>query len=347
MASERDSRLPAWLTAALDRLGGPWQRPPPAYRDLRTARRDRTAWEVPEPTHLVAVGDVHGDLWALASILLDRGLVDKKGRWSGGASHLVLNGDIVGGRGSRALAQLLIRLEREASEQGGGVHALLGNQDLKALRRKRRRRDGRGPAAGTKRAAFWGDTPWARWLRRRNAVLKTGATLFAHAGINEWAWHHHPARVNASIRAWIRFWQGVGPEPDERTRWTVEKPDDDWSPPSSGPLWTRSFKAARRLDAGDPRTWPSRAPSPERLAAILARYHADRIVVGHAPVRANEILLSHPVYGARVVMIDTRISQRKKGRLSCLEIRGGRLRAVDPLRSKGGKRVAERERRGL
>ena len=38
---------------------------------------------------VVAVGDVHGDFDAFVTILRSAGVVDKKNRWTGGATHLV------------------------------------------------------------------------------------------------------------------------------------------------------------------------------------------------------------------------------------------------------------------
>ncbi len=42
---------------------------------------------------VVAVGDVHGDYKAFTDILHSAGIIDNKGRWSGGTTHLVQTGD--------------------------------------------------------------------------------------------------------------------------------------------------------------------------------------------------------------------------------------------------------------
>src|ERR1700752_2839721 len=48
----------------------------------------------PAPDRIVAVGDLHGDYEAWEAIAQAAGLVDAKGRWSGGSTTLVQMGDI-------------------------------------------------------------------------------------------------------------------------------------------------------------------------------------------------------------------------------------------------------------
>ena len=61
---------------------------------------------------VVAVGDVHGDVDALMAVLKMAGLVDARGHWSGGKTHLVQTGDIPDrGDQTRQAYELLMRLE--------------------------------------------------------------------------------------------------------------------------------------------------------------------------------------------------------------------------------------------
>jgi len=43
---------------------------------------------------IIAIGDLHGDYANYIAALRAAGLVDKKGKWSGGKTHLVQTGDI-------------------------------------------------------------------------------------------------------------------------------------------------------------------------------------------------------------------------------------------------------------
>jgi hypothetical protein len=290
---------------------------------------------------------VHGDIVALACILRSRKVIDKKGRWRGADTHVVLNGDLVGGRDARLLLRYVMRLTRQAAKAGGAVHSLLGNHDVQVFSQKYQKKAGgtlfdkyevAGAQGGELRDAFAGHTRFARFLRERNAILRIGSTLFAHAGINAWAARHHPRRINATIRAWIRYWQGIGDRPDPRTEWVAMGPGAQWSAPSGGPLWTRSYKVSAREKPG---TKGSHPPDAVLLARLLRKYRAKRMVIGHNPVATGEIALSHPYYGDHVVMIDSKIS--RGGRLSCLEIGGDTVEAHYTKRTRFGEKLRNRE----
>src|SRR5262249_33766299 len=154
-----------------------------------------------------------------------------------------------------------------------------------------------------------------------------GPTLFVHAGLDEWALDTDPAEVNAYVRAWIAHRQGTGPRPPEATRWAF---DED-----GGPMWTRAFRPGGRR--------PKDAPSKKTILAILERFGAERIGVGHSPTADGSITLEHPRYEASVVLIDTRISDEKRGRLGALVIEDGALRPVYALDRADGDGLRERE----
>ncbi|MBD3869458.1 MAG: metallophosphoesterase, partial [Acidobacteria bacterium] len=80
---------------------------------------------------VVALGDVHGALDALVSVLQSTGLADPALHWSGGRTHLVSLGDLTDrGPDSREVMDLLIRLQPEAEVAGGRVHVLLSNHEV-------------------------------------------------------------------------------------------------------------------------------------------------------------------------------------------------------------------------
>lgn len=317
---------------------------------FETLSKDDIAWDIkPVPSRVIAVGDIHGDLASLGAILEDCALIDENGEWRGGTAHLVLLGDLIGGHeDSRLLLNFVIRLGAEASARGGAVHALLGNHDIlpaqgdhrKFSRAERRRyKNYPIPFANGRRMkdAFRGNSSYAQWTRTRNAILRIGDTVFVHAGVERWALETDPGRVNATIRGWLRYWQGVGEKPGKRTRWTVGVPEmSRGSKHEIGPLWIRAFKPS-----GDGR--PESGPSAKQLTKILEHYEAKRIVVGHAPVNDLEVVLAHPYYGDRVVMLDTRISDKQNGRLSALELKDGGCTALYTKRSRRSDRLITRE----
>jgi hypothetical protein len=339
------------LWAGLKRL---W---PKEDKGLNTLKSDGIPWNIkPVPSRIIAIGDVHGDITGLSCILFQLNLIDRRGHWKGNRTHLILNGDLVGGKNARLLVQFVIRLEKEALTSGGAVHPLLGNHDIQVLFKKYQNHKGKtlfqkyrvtGAKKRTIKDSFSGCTAFALWLQERNAVIKIGPTIFSHAGLNTWAFHHHPERINATIRAWIRFWQGVDVQPNPKTQWVAFGPKEVWFPQSTGPLWTRSYKVAGDTDPKTNSANGPTAPDLKDVTKLLNKYNAHRMVIGHSPVADNTVQLSHPYYGKTVVMIDSRISQKRGGRLSCVEIQGNDIKAHYAKRNGVGEKIKELELKRL
>ncbi|WP_433220529.1 metallophosphoesterase [Microtetraspora malaysiensis] len=83
---------------------------------------------------LYVAADVHGHRSEFREILCDSGLVDDRGRWSGGNARLWLLGDYVD-RGPDGIGVIedVRRLAVEATAVGGEVGALLGNHEVQLL----------------------------------------------------------------------------------------------------------------------------------------------------------------------------------------------------------------------
>ena len=63
---------------------------------------------------IVAVGDVHGSLEGLTTILEEAGVIDASGKWVGGSTTFVQVGDLLDrGLYLREVMDLLMRLQRE------------------------------------------------------------------------------------------------------------------------------------------------------------------------------------------------------------------------------------------
>lgn len=85
-------------------------------------------------TRIIAVGDIHGSLEAFTAILTTTGLIDGRSQWTGGRTRLLQTGDYTDrGEGTRAVMDLLMRLESQAKQAGGRAVVLLGNHEVMNL----------------------------------------------------------------------------------------------------------------------------------------------------------------------------------------------------------------------
>jgi 3',5'-cyclic AMP phosphodiesterase CpdA len=176
------------------------------------------------PSRIVAIGDVHGAGDAFVSILQRAGLIDTERKWAGGNATFVQTGDLVDrGQDARAVLDLMMALESQASAAGGKVQALLGNHEVMTLLGETRdaapevfqkfagadaeaRREQAYQAAvklsGDKppdrtewlaahplgyleyREAFAPSGLYGKWLRSKPIIAEIAGTVFMHGGIN-------------------------------------------------------------------------------------------------------------------------------------------------------------------
>jgi len=174
---------------------------------------------------VVAVGDVHGSYEALLSLLRGTGMVDDALVWAGGRDHLVLIGDLIDrGSADREVLDLVRRLQPEAAQAGGRVHAILGNHEVMNLARDLRyvspesfaefaaeetsaeRQAGRSrfqsgstgqqaslrafmdecpPGYFARMRGFDPDGEYGEWLLDLPVVVKVNGYLFVHGGLTQ------------------------------------------------------------------------------------------------------------------------------------------------------------------
>ncbi len=264
---------------------------------------------------VVAVGDVHGDVDALKDVLRMAGLINAKGKWTGGKAHLVQTGDIPDrGDHSRAAFELLMRLEKEALAAGGRVHALLGNHEvmnmlgdlryvtsgeLASFADQTPQADAEGQPKGLAghRAAYGPEGRYGRWLRTHAAVVRINDTLFVHGGVAPSV----PAKTLGELNAWVRQDLTPGGPPGG-----ARDPQ--------GPLWFRGYALGE--DGAE-----------QALDGVLGRFGARRMVMGHTTEREGKIRAR---FGGKAVLIDTGLSTGYGHHLAALELKGDTLTALYP-----------------
>jgi Calcineurin-like phosphoesterase len=154
------------------------------------------------------------------------------------------------------------------------------------------------------RLAYAPNGQYGDWLKRENAVVKIGDTLFLHGGLSPKYADFSLRDLNEKIRAELA-------EPDAMTALLCRDPD--------GPLWFRG------LAQGDPSLLP-------HLEAVLAKHQCRRMVVGHTVTEGN---LVFPRYAGRVVQIDVGLSKVYGGPPAALVLEDGK-----PFAIHRGKRLA-------
>lgn len=92
----------------------------------------------PGMTALWVVGDVHGAVDKLRALLIQAGLTNRYGVWTGENAHVVFLGDYVDrGPDGIGVIRLIRQLEEDAASAGGQVTALLGNHEVMFLAAQR------------------------------------------------------------------------------------------------------------------------------------------------------------------------------------------------------------------
>jgi hypothetical protein len=291
---------------------------------------------------IVAMGDLHGDWDGYMATLDAAGLVDSRGRWAGGQTHLVQTGDIPDrGPDTRRIIEHMARLARQAERDGGRVHNLMGNHeamnvygDLRyvtpgeyeawADRRSPRFREryfeqvmarmedeeparfaalpddfeatwkAEHPVGWLEHRFAWSplwdeDAEMYEWVRDQQVAVRINRVVFLHGGISA-------TYCRSSLSDWTA-----------RARDALDATSEDELDilvDPVGPLWYRG------LSGVDPRAHP------DTVQAILERYDADHIVVGHTPTGG----VIWPRYQGRVIQIDTGIASYYGGHVGYLEI---------------------------
>ena len=297
------------------------------------------AWRWDNVPRVVVFGDVHGAYHELVPLLQQTGVIDASLHWSGGTTHLVSLGDLLDrGPDSRAVMDLLMRLEAEALRAGGRVHVILGNHEVMNLRGDLRYVSAAEYAAFAEpsvaasvdpsvspalppgyaehRQAFAATGRYGAWLLDKPLLIVINDTAYVHGGV--------PAsiaalglidgntRFKAELLEALASQPATPGEPPAQPTSQPVTPGDLLS--DAGPLWYRGTARCHVLIEGD------------RLQRSLDRLAVRRVVIGHTP---TPILRAQSRFAGDVVMLDTgMLAQVYHGRASALVIEGGGDRVV-------------------
>lgn len=300
---------------------------------------DTWHWEGVE--RIVAVGDLHGDYEQYMKVLSSAGLVNKRGRWTGGETHLVQTGDIPDrGPDTLRIIEHLADLKVQAERDGGRVHTLIGNHEaMNSYGDVRYVHEGEFAAFRGPNSERYRQKQWEFHLERLKQVRPEAfLTMNLEQYRVEWeqkvplGWVEHrlawapdgeygqwvlsnPVAIQVNDTLFVHG--GLSPkfcrlslqEITEQAHAQIR--DYDPEAPGiiddeDGPLWYRGL-ANEDENAFVP-----------VVEQILERYGARRIVVGHTPTGG----VVWPRFGGRVVVNDTGIAAYYGGYDAYLELTG-------------------------
>ncbi len=329
---------PAGTTESGTQAGADRAVPAPAGVPLKPA--DQAVWSGVE--RVVAVGDVHGDYEQFVRVLASAGLIDSNGNWTGGKTHLVQTGDILDrGPDSRAVMDLLMKLERQAAEAGGAVHCLIGNHEaMDVYGDWRYVSPGEFAAFANQTIQTGSQDSYAQAITapatpQSNGLPSAQQTPQQTPGFAEMKAAFGP---EGKYGKWLRglntvvkidrtlfLHAGLG---EKYANWDIGKINEEVRleltdftrlhggivTDEQGPLWNRD------LAKGDEQQL---APLVDRL---LKHFDVDRIVVGHT--YAGGAVGSR--FNGEVILVDTGISRAydNLGKVACLEIDKGEVFAL-------------------
>lgn len=295
-------------------------------------------------TRIVAVGDVHGDYDNFLRVLRDAGVVNRRGNWIAGETHLVQMGDVPDrGPDTAKVIALLQKLETQAARDGGRVHALIGNHEvMNMLGDLRYVHPGEYEAMRTRDSRRLRDAYYAQDVARREAA---NPEFVADAAFRE-QWereiplgmieHQLAWRAAGEIGQWILTHNAVirinrnlfvhgGISPavlgmdisaiNDQIRHELNGglgEEQGLSEKEDGPLWYRGLAV--------------NAPELERahVEQLLATYNVDRVIIAHTPGQGTVV----PRFDGRVLVIDAGIAAYYGGHLASLVLEDGQALTI-------------------
>lgn len=234
---------------------------------------------------ILAISDIESGFKTFRDFLIKNNVIDTTLNWTFGKNHLVLLGDFVDrGFSTTQVLWFIYKLEQEAKIQGGKVHFILGNHELKNMY-------GDYQAASLKYtfvASMIGKTQadlysknsvLGKWLSSKNVIESINGNIFVHGGL-----HPKIADLDMSIpqiNSYIRSTYYHAPYPkihkDEKELLISSK---------TGVSWYRGYF---KDDL-----------SQEEIEQPLKKFQAQAVIVGHTLQFRVASFYENKVYGIDV-----------------------------------------------
>ena len=295
-------------------------------------------------SRIVAVGDIHGDYDNYRAVLLQAKVVNKRGNWVAGDTHLVQLGDLADrGADTNKVIDHLTKLQRQAEAAGGKVHVLIGNHEAmnmlgdltyvhpgeySAFRNSKSRQ--------LRSRYFDNEVNRLKSLDNSFVADKAFSTQWLDAHPLGYVEHRQAWQPSGDIGAWVLnnnvvvkinrtlfLHGGISPavlpmsitEINQKIRAELDGnlgEDLGLSESEDSPLWYRGL-------ANNPEVIEA-----SHVDSVLQAYDVDRIVIGHTP--GHGIVL--PRFAGKVIIVDTGIADYYGGHIASLLIETDSVFAV-------------------
>lgn len=297
---------------------------------------------------VIAISDLHGDYEQYLKVMQLAGLINAKGKWAGGKTHLVQTGDITDrGADSRKIIDHLIKLSKQAKKKGGHIHMLIGNHEaMNVAGDLRYVHAGEYAAFVNSKSSGLQELQWQRQLgllKSKDEVAFAALDQVAARVLWEkkiplgWVDHRTAWATDGYYGKWvlnnpvairindtIYLHGGISSKyckyslrtiskqfHEDLLSYNIDRPKIVDDP--LGPTWYRGL--AKEDEEG---------VYSQTLDNILARYKVKRIVVGHTLSSG----IVWPRFDQRVILNDTGIAKHYGANMSVLELQNGVATAI-------------------
>jgi hypothetical protein len=291
---------------------------------------------------VVAIGDIHGDYANYLIALEAAGLIDKKGKWAGGNTHLVQTGDIPDrGDDTRKIMEHLDKLAKQAHKKGGQVHSLIGNHEaMNVYGDLRYVTNGEFAAFAGRNSAAMLDRYFDLSMQNLRENNSEAFLALPENYRDEWNKTHPEGWVEHRM-AWDPKWDSEGEMIRRTLRSKVAIQVNDMvflHGGLSGRYCQNSLESLTDMTHAKMQNYEHNNPgiledpygplwyrgmsghvpeaTPETVAAVLQRHDAKHVVVGHTPT-GGAIFTR---YDGAVIQIDTGLSKAYGGHPAYLEV---------------------------
>lgn len=216
---------------------------------------------------IFAVSDIESSYKTFRDLLINNNVIDKELKWSFGNGHLVLVGDFVDrGFSTTQVLWFIYKLEQEAKQQGGKVHFIIGNHEIKNMQANYEASSPKYAYIAyilekQQQELYNQNSFIGRWMSSKNTMEIINGYLFVHGGI-----HPEVAKIDLSlvdmnnvIRS--RYYRGYYPKKEKSTEQLLTSTD-------MGPSWYRGYFKDDDLTL-------------EQVESGINKFNAKAVVVGH------------------------------------------------------------------